>query len=49
MYESVVNEIRRQYAADKVKDGEFGAYMNVSLTNDGPVTYELESRSKDQQ
>ena len=26
----------------KVESGEFGAYMNVSLTNDGPVTLILE-------
>lgn len=26
-----------------VLDGEFGAYMQVSLQNDGPVTFEIES------
>lgn len=27
--------------------GEFGAMMNVSLVNDGPVTFILESRNRD--
>lgn len=26
-----------------VSDGKFGAYMQVSIQNDGPVTIELES------
>ena len=28
---------------EMVKDGEFGAYMQVHIQNDGPVTLELES------
>ncbi|MBK8582153.1 MAG: D-aminoacyl-tRNA deacylase [Flavobacteriales bacterium] len=31
----------------RVKTGEFGADMQVSLTNDGPVTIILDSRLKD--
>ena len=26
-----------------VPDGQFGAYMQVSIQNDGPVTFEIES------
>lgn len=26
-----------------ITDGEFGAYMQVSIQNDGPVTFEIES------
>ena len=27
----------------KIKDGQFGAHMQVNIQNDGPVTLELES------
>ncbi|KAK9814778.1 hypothetical protein WJX72_011337 [[Myrmecia] bisecta] len=37
-YSSFVERMRREYAADRVHDGIFGAMMNVSLVNDGPVT-----------
>ena len=29
----------------KVAEGKFGAYMNISLENDGPVTIILESEN----
>ena len=32
-----------QEGETKVKDGQFGAYMQVHIQNDGPVTLELES------
>jgi D-tyrosyl-tRNA(Tyr) deacylase len=35
--------IRNEYEADKVKDGMFGAMMDVALVNDGPVTLIIES------
>lgn len=35
-----------QAAHPEVASGEFGAHMEVSLTNDGPVTFWLESGSK---
>merc|ERR1711964_504639 len=44
-YESFLNMVRQQYAPEKVKDGEFGAYMSVSIENDGPVTIDLQSAS----
>ena len=28
---------------EKVRDGQFGEYMQVNIQNDGPVTLELES------
>lgn len=28
-----------------ISDGQFGAYMQVSIQNDGPVTFEIESPS----
>jgi len=44
MYDSFLQYMRAQYAPEKVKDGRFGAMMNVSLTNEGPVTFTLDSR-----
>merc|ERR1711964_392300 len=43
-YESFLTMVR-QYAPEKVQDGEFGAYMSVSIENDGPVTIDLQSIS----
>ncbi|XP_045504111.1 D-aminoacyl-tRNA deacylase [Colias croceus] len=43
-YEQFIQMLRNQYKPDKVKDGVFGAYMQVSIQNDGPVTLEIESR-----
>ncbi|KOS13227.1 d-tyrosyl-trna deacylase [Malassezia pachydermatis] len=37
-YEDFLAKMRSSYASDKVFDGEFGAMMDVSLINDGPVT-----------
>ncbi|XP_059051983.1 D-aminoacyl-tRNA deacylase 1 [Achroia grisella] len=42
-YEKFLQMLRDQYIPDKVKDGEFGAYMQVAIQNDGPVTFEIES------
>jgi len=44
MYESFLKYMGAQYAPEKIKDGRFGAMMNVSLTNEGPVTFTLDSR-----
>jgi D-tyrosyl-tRNA(Tyr) deacylase len=41
LYESFVAELRRQWPA--VAEGEFGADMDVSLVNWGPVTVWLDS------
>ena len=40
-YENFVEKFKQQHS--KVKDGIFGAYMQVSLVNDGPVTIILDS------
>lgn len=32
------------HRSNVISDGKFGAMMNVSLTNDGPVTLTLDSR-----
>jgi D-tyrosyl-tRNA(Tyr) deacylase len=41
LFESFVQS-SRQYT-DRVKTGQFGAHMRVSLVNDGPVTFWLHS------
>ena len=43
LYSQFVEMVRNQYEADKVKDGVFGAMMDVELINDGPVTIIIES------
>ncbi|KAG2492760.1 hypothetical protein HYH03_008925 [Edaphochlamys debaryana] len=47
MYGQLVEAVRQQYEADRVKDGVFGAKMDVQLVNDGPVTYILDSTDPD--
>ncbi|XP_066282649.1 D-aminoacyl-tRNA deacylase-like [Branchiostoma lanceolatum] len=42
-YEEFLQQMRKAYQPDKIKDGRFGAYMQVSIQNDGPVTIQLES------
>ncbi|KAJ3332190.1 D-tyrosyl-tRNA(Tyr) deacylase [Blyttiomyces sp. JEL0837] len=43
-YASFLEKLRQGLGdGDKVKDGEFGAMMDVSLTNDGPVTIIVDS------
>ncbi|CAJ0829858.1 6624_t:CDS:2 [Entrophospora sp. SA101] len=43
-YANFINRLKQEYIEDKVKDGIFGAMMNVHLVNEGPVTLELDSR-----
>ncbi|KAH9997605.1 D-Tyr tRNAtyr deacylase-like domain-containing protein, partial [Russula vinacea] len=43
-YASFLQFMGIQYSPGKIKDGKFGAMMNVSLTNEGPVTFTLDSR-----
>ncbi|KAJ7766686.1 D-Tyr tRNAtyr deacylase-like domain-containing protein [Mycena metata] len=44
LYETFLETMRRSYKPEKIQDGKFGAMMNVSLTNEGPVTFTLDSR-----
>ncbi|KDQ61221.1 hypothetical protein JAAARDRAFT_32221 [Jaapia argillacea MUCL 33604] len=44
MYANFLEKLRQSYKPDKIKDGVFGAMMSVSLTNEGPVTFTLDSR-----
>ena len=49
MYEDLLKEMSTQYDGTKIKDGKFGAMMEVNIANDGPVTIELESLNTDGQ
>lgn len=46
MYSKFIELLRAQYQPDKIHDGVFGAMMDVSLVNDGPVTIMVESEPK---
>lgn len=38
LYGAFLEELAKGLGEEKVKDGEFGAMMDVALVNDGPVT-----------
>lgn len=42
-YENFLQQLRAAYSEEKIKDGKFGAMMQVHIQNDGPVTIPLES------
>ena len=46
MYDNLLETLGKEYSPDKIKDGVFGAMMNVQIFNDGPVTIEIESPVK---
>ncbi len=43
LFEALVDEIRQQYS--RIQTGRFGANMQVSLVNDGPVTFIIRASS----
>ncbi|KAG1762654.1 D-Tyr tRNAtyr deacylase-like domain-containing protein [Suillus occidentalis] len=44
LYATFLEKMRGLYVSDRIQDGQFGAIMNVSLTNEGPVTLTLDTR-----
>lgn len=38
LYQYFFNSVQNQHGSDRVKDGVFQAMMDVTLTNDGPVS-----------
>ncbi|KAH3671314.1 hypothetical protein OGAPHI_000537 [Ogataea philodendri] len=46
LYESFLEILRTDLGQDRVKDGQFGAMMDVALVNDGPVTIVWDTRDK---
>lgn len=45
-YAQLVHRCQEQIGTDRVKDGLFGAMMDVNLINDGPVTISLDSQAR---
>uniref|UniRef100_A0A914C1Z1 D-aminoacyl-tRNA deacylase n=1 Tax=Acrobeloides nanus TaxID=290746 RepID=A0A914C1Z1_9BILA len=46
-YANFMNVLGKEYDADKIKDGQFGAMMSVSIENDGPVTITIDSKNRE--
>ena len=46
LYEKFINNLGKETGSN-VYSGEFGAQMQVTLTNDGPVTIIIDSKRKD--
>lgn len=44
LYNLFLSQLKLGLGADNVKDGEFGAMMDVALVNDGPVTIVWDTR-----
>ena len=47
IYKIFLNRLRLEVGDGRVKAGQFGADMKVSLLNDGPVTIIMDSKNKD--
>ncbi|SPP83840.1 D-aminoacyl-tRNA deacylase isoform X1 [Drosophila guanche] len=48
LYTHFLNRLKQSYDSSKIKDGKFGANMQVHIENDGPVTINLESPDRKQ-
>jgi D-tyrosyl-tRNA(Tyr) deacylase len=46
LYHYFVQKVKAGYMEERVKDGQFQAWMEVALVNDGPVTLELNNGAK---
>ncbi|KAF8891370.1 D-tyrosyl-tRNA deacylase [Infundibulicybe gibba] len=44
LYSTFLDKLGQSYAPERIKDGKFGAMMDISLINEGPVTFTLDSR-----
>jgi len=44
LYTTFLDTLKASYKPDKIQDGQFGAMMSVNLTNEGPITFTLDSR-----
>lgn len=47
LYEEFLKLLRQGLGEEKVQDGEFGAMMSCSLTNEGPITIILDTKKDD--
>lgn len=48
MYARLLESLGKDYDSSKIKDGVFGAMMDVQIHNDGPVTIEINSKKSDE-
>jgi D-tyrosyl-tRNA(Tyr) deacylase len=46
LYEAFIEQMKKDLGKT-VTTGEFGAYMKVNLTNDGPVTISIDTKNKE--
>ncbi|VDK85624.1 unnamed protein product [Litomosoides sigmodontis] len=46
-YQTFITELKKAYVPERIKNGRFGAMMNVQIENDGPVTVILDSKIKE--
>jgi D-tyrosyl-tRNA(Tyr) deacylase len=46
LYESFISRVQQESGL-KIVTGEFGAYMQVNLTNDGPVTIIIDTKNRE--
>lgn len=46
LYQSFIRQVQRDLGKEVVT-GEFGAYMQVNLTNDGPVTINIDTKNRE--
>lgn len=45
-YANFFNQLCAQHQPNLVKDGKFGAFMQVHIENDGPVTIIIDSKKQ---
>jgi D-tyrosyl-tRNA(Tyr) deacylase len=46
LYESMINQLKKDLGKP-IQTGTFGAHMNVSLINDGPVTIWIDTKARE--
>ncbi|KAK7196203.1 D-tyrosyl-tRNA deacylase [Novymonas esmeraldas] len=46
MFNALRDKLRSAYVADKIATGNFQHYMNIQLSNDGPVTLLIDSKNR---
>ena len=47
LYEAMIRTFQSDYESQRVKTGEFGADMNITFNNNGPVTIIMDSKQKE--
>ncbi|MDX1684793.1 MAG: D-aminoacyl-tRNA deacylase [Saprospiraceae bacterium] len=47
LYEETIDYARDQLGKEKVKTGKFGAHMDITFNNNGPVTIVMDSKRKE--